>query len=250
MISLYQLLVNESIKKDHYLDTLSGVLLGLNTNSYRWSIGKYLPSDVSKFDSVDITTFNPKENAAWIMLLPSDDEAWVFLPHRGSWNRFDSNTALGKGGDPKFNKIKLKRAGGVLYKAPLESPESDAPGIELDEKKVKLWINKTKNTVFAPIGKSRRWWDNKVQKFPGLFRGTDLIHMENFGKILVAVIDPRGDMMPLDHIIKLFGTYRVKDINHINTETVRNILKKVEGEMDESLYTALVEYTNRLDEMP
>lgn len=80
------------------------------------------------------------------------------------------------------------------------------------EKKLRIWINKVRSTVFKPVNKTQRWWNSHIKKFDQIWSGS-----------------VNRDGLKYDHLMKP--------------------MEKASGKMEPKFYDAVVNLIQLLDEL-
>lgn len=209
------------------------------------------PTEASEYDEIPVDAFDPNSER-YVYIFTVEDVVLIYQPIYKTWQVYN---IANKKMDYLYNSTTSSIPGivnkdmGVLYCAEITGEEGRET-LKMDEKKLRIWINKVRSTVFKPINKTQRWWNSHIKKFDQIWSGSDLIYMQSVGHILLYMVDVKPDKSGVVTIYHMFGDdYGSVNRDGLKYDHLMRLMEKAREKMEPKFYDAVVNLIQLLDEL-
>ena len=209
------------------------------------------PTEASEYDEIPVDAFDPNSER-YVYIFTVEDVVLIYQPIYKTWQVYN---IANKKMDYLYNSTTSSIPGivnkdmGVLYCAEITGEEGRET-LKMDEKKLRIWINKVRSTVFKPVNKTQRWWNNHVKKFDQIWSGSDLIYMQSVGHILLYMVDVNATWLGTTKVYHMFGDdYGSVNRDGLKYDHLMRLMEKASGKMEPKFYDAVVNLIQLLDEL-
>lgn len=257
MISLHQLLVNESIKKfETVKDKLAYALTTTKLDGTDW-YGYPIPLDPDAYTKITIRKVKPTDMTK-VYFFITEQFIRMYIPQRHDlWALYE----FVPGGlkhriTQSGNKLKTwARELPVIFEANLTEEPNLNHGwtgevLSMDDHERRMWLNKVKNTVIKPLNNTEDEWNELIDSFNNIWSGTDLVYMRLFGVVqrrIWRIMDNKRATELLPDVFKReYGTTFIDDLK---MDHIQKLLKKKQDELDPMVFKCFMNFVKLMEEL-
>jgi len=207
------------------------------------------PTEASEYDEIPVDAFDPNSER-YVYIFTVEDVVLIYQPIYKTWQVYN---IANKKMDYLYNSTTSSIPGivnkdmGVLYCAEITGEEGRET-LKMDEKKLRIWIDKVRSTVFKPVNKTQRWWNSHIKKFDQIWSGSDRIVMNHFIEFILSVFDSTGKISNAALIQRMLKGNYIIDIDLLTPARLRNILRKIKEDLGD-LYPTLERAVGLVEEL-
>lgn len=248
MVTFYESLASRHLK------TLSEFLTNIKARNFvGFALPFKLPLDASKYTRMELEEFDPVVSSTvaqpgdpmWILVM--DHEIWVYKRTNDEWDQFTRGAAGNFNFTSRTSKYpigRLRKWGAELYLGYLEEHNHHRWSKKLSRGALNAWIRHA-GEVFTPT-----FGRGELDKFMSYSKlsGSDRIVMNHFIAFIQSVFDSTGKISNTTFIRRMLEGNYIIDIDLLNPSRVRNVLRKIGGDLGD-LYPTLERAVGLIEEL-